>query len=146
MQVKEIMTRKVEIIHPETSIAEAAEIMKAHDVGALPVCDGDNLIGMLTDRDIIVRATADGFHPETMQAGEVMTADVVYGFEDQEVSEVGKIMEEHQIRRLPILSREKRLVGVLSLGDIVIGTQDKDLAGAALKEVSEPTPTSQKTK
>ncbi len=140
------MTRKVEIIHPETSIAEAAEIMKAHDVGALPVCDGDNLIGMLTDRDIIVRATADGFHPETMQAGEVMTADVIYGFEDQEVSEVSKIMEEHQIRRLPILSREKRLVGVLSLGDIVIGTQDKELAGAALKEVSEPTPTSQKTK
>jgi CBS domain-containing protein len=93
VQVKEIMTRKVEIIHPETSIAEAAEIMKAHDVGALSVCDGDNLIGMLTDRDIIVRATADGFHPETVQAGEVMTADVRYAFEDQEVSEVSKIVK-----------------------------------------------------
>ena len=141
MQVKEIMTRKVEVISPETSVAEAAEIMKAHDVGALPVCDGDKLVGMLTDRDIIVRTTADGFHPETVQAGEIMTRDVVYGFEDQEITEASRIMEEKQIRRLPIVNRRKRLVGVLSLGDIAVGTGNKELAGEALKEVSEPAAT-----
>src|SRR5918996_5546332 len=91
VQVKEIMTRKVEVISPETSVAEAAEIMKAHDVGALPVCDGDKLVGMLTDRDIIVRSTAEGFHPETVQAGEVMTRNAVYGFEDQDVAEASRI-------------------------------------------------------
>jgi CBS domain-containing protein len=138
VQVKEIMTRKVEVISPKTSVAEAAEIMKAHDVGVLPVCDGDKLVGMLTDRDIIVRTTADGFHPETVQAGEVMTGDVVYGFEDQEISEASRIMEEKQIRRLPIVNRSKRLVGMLSLGDIAVGTGNKELAGEALKEVSEP--------
>jgi len=138
MKVKDIMTRKVEVIAPDTSIAEAAEVMKAHDVGVLPVCDGDRLIGLLTDRDIIVRSTADGFHPETVQAGEVMTADVVYGFDDQEIDEASRIMEEKQIRRLPIVNRQKRLVGMLSLGDIAVGTGDKELAGQALKEVSEP--------
>jgi CBS domain-containing protein len=138
VQVKEIMTSEVELIHPETPIAEAAEIMKGYDVGALPVCDGDKLVGMLTDRDIIVRATADGFHPETVQTGEVMTSNVVYAFEDQDVSEASKIMEEKQIRRLPILNRDRRLVGVLSLGDIALATENKELAGEALKEVSEP--------
>ena len=138
MQVRDIMSRKVEVISPQTSVAEAAEIMKAHDVGVLPVCDGDRLVGMLTDRDIIVRSTADGFHPETVQAGEVMTADVVYGFEDQEISEAARLMEEKQIRRLPIVNRQKSLVGVLSLGDIAAG--NKELAGEALKQVAEPTP------
>jgi CBS domain-containing protein len=138
VQVKELMTRKVEVIHPDASIAEAAEIMKARDVGVLPVCEDNKLVGMLTDRDIIVRATADGFHPETVPAGEVMTREVVYAFEDQEVGEVSKIMQDKQIRRLPILSREKRLVGVLSLGDIALGTKDRELTAQAFKEISEP--------
>ncbi|HZA52643.1 MAG TPA: CBS domain-containing protein [Candidatus Udaeobacter sp.] len=140
MQVKDIMTRKVQAISPSTPVAEAAEIMKAHDVGALPVCEGNKLIGMLTDRDIIVRSTAEGFHPETIQAEEVMTRHAVYGFEDQDVGEASRIMEENQIRRLPILNREKCLVGVLSLGDIAVGTQNKELAGEALREISEPAP------
>jgi CBS domain-containing protein len=139
--IKEVMTRKVQVISPDTSIAEAAEIMKCHDVGILPVCDGDKLVGMLTDRDITVRATADGFHPETIQAGEVMTKEVVYAFEDQEIDEASRIMEEKQIRRLPIVNRRKRLIGMLSLGDIAVGTGDKELAGEALKEVSEPATT-----
>ena len=138
VQVKDIMARKVEAISPTTSVAEAAEIMKAHDVGALPVCDGNRLVGMLTDRDIIVRSTAEGFHPETVQAGEVMTRNAVYGFEDQDVAEASRIMEENQIRRLPILDRQKRLVGMLSLGDIALGTDNKELAGEALREISEP--------
>ena len=120
MKVKEIMARKVEAIDPETSIADAAEIMKAHNVSALPVCDGEELVGMLTERDIVVRATADGFHPEVLQSGEIMTSGLTYGYEDQDVSEVIKIMEEKWIRHLPILNRNKRLVGVLSLADIAL--------------------------
>src|SRR5439155_1724130 len=135
VQVKEIMTRKVEIIHPETSIAEAAEIMNAHDVGALPVCDGDNLIGMLTDRDITVRATADGFHPETMQAGEVMTADVIYGFEDQEVSDdIHCNKTSHETLR-PLFSQIAQSADLLLLGGDLVDYGLPEEAAILAKEL-----------
>jgi len=138
MRIKDLMSSDVEVIRPETTVAEAAELMKTLDIGVLPVCDGGRLIGILTDRDIVVRGTADGFHPETMSAREVMTAEVVYCFEDQEVTEAGRIMKEKQIRRVPVLNREKQLVGIISLGDLAGGGGDKTLAGETLQEISEP--------
>src|SRR5205809_5129978 len=110
MQVREVMTHHVEVVRPDTTLQEAAQKMRNLDVGPLPVCDGERLVGMLTDRDITVRATAEGRDPTTTQAREVMTPEVFYCFEDQDVSEAARIMQEHQIRRILVVSREKRLV------------------------------------
>src|SRR5437764_4004303 len=105
------MTPGGEVIAPEASIYEAAEKMRHLDVGPLPVCDGERLVGMLTDRDITVWAVAAGRDPLMTPVREVMTPEVVYGFDDQEVHEAARLMEQHQIRRLPVVNRQKRLVG-----------------------------------
>jgi CBS domain-containing protein len=139
MQLKDIMTRQVEVTSPEATIQQAAEQMRRLDVGPLPVCDGDRLIGMLTDRDITVRAVAEGSDPTTTIVREAMTPEIVYGFEDQDVQEAARLMEQYQIRRLPILNRDKRLVGIVSLGDLAVGTGNPPLAGEVLEQVSEPT-------
>jgi CBS domain-containing protein len=138
MQLKEVMTRDVEVIHPNASLAEAADKMGALDVGPLPVCDGYRLVGMITDRDIAVRATAAGRDPKTTRVRDAMTEDVVYGFEDQDVREAARIMEEKQIRRLVVLDRDKRLVGIVSLGDLATDAGDDRLSGEVLERVSEP--------
>src|SRR5215468_7766395 len=108
MQLKEIMTPGVEVISPEATIQEAAEKMRHLDIGPLPVCDGERLVGMLTDRDITVRAVAAGRDPLTTQVHEVMTPDVVYGFDDQDVQDAARLMEQYQIRRLPVLNHSKQ--------------------------------------
>jgi CBS domain-containing protein len=138
MQLKDVMTRDVEVIHPNATLEEAAAKMDALNVGPLPVCDGDRLVGMLTDRDVTVRATAAGRDPKTTRVREVMTDEVVYCFEDQDTNEAARIMEEKQIRRLVILNRDKRLVGIVSLGDLAVTTQDDQLSGEVLERVSEP--------
>jgi CBS domain-containing protein len=138
MQLMEIMTRDVEVIHPNATVEEAAEKMEALDVGPLPVCDGDRLVGMVTDRDITVRATAVGVDPGVVTVRDVMTPDVVYAFEDQDVREAARLMEQHQIRRLAVLDRDKRLVGIVSLGDLAEDTRDEQMSGQVLKGVSEP--------
>ncbi|MEW6296620.1 MAG: CBS domain-containing protein [Thermodesulfobacteriota bacterium] len=138
MQIRDVMTPKVEIVHPDAALREAAEKMSQLDVGPLPVCDGERLVGMLTDRDITVRATAKGCDPNTTKVRDVMTPDVVYCFEDQDVETAAQMMEMRQIRRLPVLNREKRLVGIVSLGDVAVKTGDQNLAGEALERVSEP--------
>lgn len=112
--------------------------MKSCDFGALPVCSNDRLIGMITDRDIAVRAVADGRDPNYTQVDGTMSEQLVYCFEDQDVSEAAKLMEENQIRRLPILDRNKRLVGIISLGDIATRVHDEQLCGEVLERVSEP--------
>jgi CBS domain-containing protein len=139
MQVKEVMTRGVECISPHASIADAAQKMKQLDVGALPICgDDDRLAGMITDRDITIRAIADGCQPDGTCVEEVMTPGVVYCFDDQEVADAAQLMEDRQIRRLPVLNRNKRLVGIISLGDLAVKNQDDRLSGEALERVSEP--------
>jgi CBS domain-containing protein len=138
MQLREIMTRDVEIIGPQATLKDAAKRMKELDVGLMPICDGEKLTGMLTDRDITVRAIAEGRNPTKTKVSDIMSPDVAYCFEDQEVEEAVSLMEVKQIRRLPIMSRDKRLVGIVSLGDLAVHTGDSDLAGEALKEVSEP--------
>ena len=138
MQIEQIMTRNVEIISPETTLREAAQKMRDLDVGSLPVCDGERLKGMLTDRDITIRATAEGRNPDSTQAMDVMTAAIYYCYEDQDVAEAAQAMEKKQIRRLPIVDRNKKLVGIVSLGDLAVDTGKERLAGEALTEISRP--------
>lgn len=137
-QIKEIMTRQVEVVNPDATLWEAAQKMAALDVGPLPVCNGDELVGMLTDRDITVRATAEGRDPKTTKVHEVMTPEVIFAFEDEDVSEASRIMMEEQIRRLVVLNQSKKLVGIVSLGDLVVHTGDVEQAGETLEGVSEP--------
>src|SRR5215470_8736340 len=140
MQVGEVMTRHVEVIDSNAPLREAASKMKTLDIGLIPVCDGEKLKGMLTDRDITIRATAEGLDPTTTEVADVMTTEVAYCFEDQDVEEAAGIMEAKQIRRMPILDRNKRLVGIISLGDLAIHTPANDLSAQALKEISHPAP------
>ena len=138
MQLKEIMTPGVEVIAPEATIQEAAEKMRHLDIGPLPVCDGDRLVGLLTDRDITVRAVAEGRNPATTQVREVMTPEVVYGYEEQDSQDAARLMEQYQIRRLPVLNHAKRLVGMVSLGDLAVHAGGQSLAGEVLEQVSAP--------
>lgn len=112
--------------------------MATLDVGMLPVCTGDQLVGMLTDRDITVRATAQGRDPKTTKVHEVMTPEVLYVFEDDDVSEAAQVMTAQQIRRLVVLDQAKKLVGIVSLGDLAVHTGDTQQAGETLEGVSEP--------
>jgi CBS domain-containing protein len=138
MQLKDIMTPNPECIRPDDTLQDAARRMQDLDVGPLPVCDNDHLAGMITDRDITVRATAEGKDPRTARVREVMTKEVIYCFEDQDIDDAARMMEERQIRRLLILNRERRLVGIVSLGDLAVETGDRSKAGEILQEVSEP--------
>ena len=137
MQVSQILTREVETIRPDTSVKEAAQRMRSMDVGALPVCDGRHLLGMVTDRDITIRITAEGRDVNNTPVQEAMTPDVDFVFEDQDVQDAAKIMRERQIRRLPVLSRDKQLVGILALGDLAQAGDDH-MTGDALEQISEP--------
>lgn len=141
MLIQDIMTRDVEVVRPDTSLEEAAQKMKALDIGPLPICDGERLVGMLTDRDITIRAVAEGRDPHNTRVSEVMTPDVVYCFEDQEVGDAVRIMEQYQIRRLLVLNHDKRLVGIVSLGDLAVrdvAAEDEGLDEEVLQAVSEP--------
>ena len=138
MQVKEVMTCDAECIPPDSTLQKAAQRMRDLNVGSLPICDNDRLAGMITDRDITVRAIADGRDPKTIAVREIMTPQIVYCFEDQDVQEAARLMEEKQIRRLPILNRNKRLVGIVSLGDLAVKAEDEKMSGKTLERVSEP--------
>jgi len=138
MQVKEIMTRGVECANPDTTVKEAARKMRDLGVGPLPICDNDRLVGLVTDRDIVIRAVAEGKDPSATRVRDVMTPEIVWCFEDQDVCEVADLMKEKQIRRIAVVNRDKRLVGIVSLGDLAVDTHDENLAGATLEAVSEP--------
>jgi len=139
MQVNEVMTQGVTCVRPNDNIATAAQKMKDLDVGALPVCgDNDRLVGMITDRDITVRATAGCCDPGGTSVNDAMTPNIIYVFDDQDVNEAAQLMKENQVRRLVVLNRDKRLVGIVSLGDLAVDTRDEELAGATLEAVSEP--------
>lgn len=138
MKLSEIMTRDVIVIQPDDSLQSAAKMMRDRNIGFLPVCDGDELLGVLSDRDITIRALADGMDAAIMLGRDLMTTPAIYCYDDQDVSEAAKIMEENQIRRLVVLSREeKKLVGVVSLGDLARNETNK-LSGEVLQKVSEP--------
>lgn len=118
--VSEVMTRNVQFVSPQESLQRAAEMMDELNVGALPVCDGEHLVGMVTDRDITVRATAAGKAPGDAHVEEVMSTDVRWCFEDQSIDEVMQKMADTQIRRVPVVSHDDahRLIGIVSLGDV----------------------------
>ena len=136
MQVQELMTRDVAILSPYDNLRTAAVRMAELDVGALPVGDEDRLVGMLTDRDIVVRGLAEG-RDLTARVKEVMTPQVKYCYLDQEIEEISANMADIQVRRLPVLDRDKRLVGILSLSDIATGA-DMENAAEALGGISRP--------
>lgn len=138
MQLREVMTPNVEVIHPDAPLQEAAALMKALDVGSLPVSDGNQMQGMLTDRDITIRATAEGRDPRQTRVREIMSSDVVYCFEDQPVEEGARLMEERQIRRLPIVNRGRQLVGIVALGDLALELSNDQKVGQVLEAISEP--------
>lgn len=137
MKVKDVMTTQVEVVRPDASIQEAAEKMRALDVGALPVCDGQRLAGMITDRDITIRATAQARDAKTTPVRDVLSPELVYAFEDQDLEEAERLMQEKQIRRLPVLSRDKQLVGIVGLADVAAEGGKKEVA-RTVQAVSKP--------
>lgn len=135
MKISDCMTHKVRVIEPDTTLREAAGIMAALDAGVLPVARNDQLVGVLTDRDIAIRGIAAGKGPDTL-AGDVMSKEVKYCYEDEDVEHVARNMGELQVRRLPVMSRDKRLVGIVTLGDIACGQEDPVVVGEALGCIS----------
>lgn len=131
------MTPHAQCVSPDASLADAAQRMRELDVGALPICDNDRLAGIVTDRDLAIRGVAEGRDPRSTPVRAVMSPHLAYIFDDQEVEEAARLMEVKQIRRLPVLNRAKRLVGIISLGDIAVET-GVALSGEALKEISQP--------
>jgi CBS domain-containing protein len=134
MLVRDIMTRDVQLLAPHDTLLAAARRMRDDDIGSLPVAEGDRLVGYVTDRDLVVRGLAEGFSADT-HIHDVMTDKVLYCFEDEEVEEVAVNMADNQVRRLPVLSREKRLVGIVALGDLATKGEDAS-AEDALEGVS----------
>ena len=138
MQLRNVMTRDVEVVRPDASVQEAAAKMKQLDVGPLPVCDGKRVLGMVTYRDITIRAVAEGRDPTSTKVQEVMTDEVIYCYEDQDAEDAARLMAEKQVRRLLVLDRDKQLVGIVSLGDLAVDTADPIRAGETLERVSQP--------
>jgi CBS domain-containing protein len=135
MKVKEIMTTDVECVPPDAGIQELANKMKTLDVGFVPICEDDRLAGTVTDRDIVVRCLAGGKDPAACKASDIMTKDVFWCFEDQDVKDVAKRMREKNVRRMLIMNKDKKLVGVVSIGDIAKVEQNE--TGKTLKDIAE---------
>jgi CBS domain-containing protein len=134
MQVRDVMTSKVSMVKPDALLSEVAKRMRDEDIGAVPVADGDKLIGMVTDRDIVTRGVAETSDVSRIRARDVMSPKVLYCMEDESVTDVLINMRDEQIRRLPVVNQEKRLVGVVSLGDL--SQAETDRAGDALAGIS----------
>lgn len=135
MQVSEIMSRDVLLVNPDETIAQVAKMMAENDVGFLPVRENDRLVGTITDRDIVVRCVAEGKDRDA-RVRDVMTSDVKYCFEDEEIEDVTRNMGDIQVRRLPVVNRDKRLTGIVSLADAA--QELPSAAGSGLKEITVP--------
>jgi CBS domain-containing protein len=138
MKIADIMSRDVDSIRLETTLTEAAKKMKEHDIGSLPVTDGQKIHGMLTDRDIVIRAIAQDKDPNRTTAREAMTEKILYVFDDQDVKEAAESMKDQQVRRLVVLNRDKRLVGFVSMGDLSRKANDEHLTASVAGRVAEP--------
>lgn len=137
MKIREMMTKETRSVAPNTPVIEAAGLMRLHDIGVVPVLDGERVVGMLTDRDIVLQVVADGDDPRTTLVSEVMSTGSISVKEDQEVDDAVQLMQTYQIRRLPVLDASGKLVGIVSLGDIAVDVH-AGLSGKALRDVSEP--------
>ena len=140
MLLKEIMTHDVEVVSPGDTLEQAARKMEERNVGPMPVCEGNRVVGMLTDRDITVRSTAEGEDPTVIRVRDIMTPEVLYCLEDQLVGEASRLMQDNQVRRLLVLNRDRQLVGIVSLADLAVETGDAELVGQTLEQVSAPDP------
>ncbi|QGQ48010.1 CBS domain-containing protein [Metabacillus sediminilitoris] len=136
MKVAEVMTTNVDSCTPENSCKEVAEKMKELEVGAIPICEDGKLVGLITDRDLVINGIANNLSSEST-VSKLMTNDVVKGTKDMSVEEAATIMSQQQIRRLPIVEGDK-LIGIVSLGDLAVNNQSNDKAGDALQDISEP--------
>jgi len=136
MKVKHVMTREVVVASPEDTICEAARRMAECDAGALPVGENDRLVGVITDRDIAVRAVAQRLSPDT-PVRDIMSREVLYCFDEEDVEHVARNMADQQIRRLPVVNRDKRLVGILSIADLALNAKSRT-AGEAVAGISRP--------
>lgn len=136
MNIQEIMSTDVHIASPNDTLQIAAQIMDEHDIGLLPVAENDRLIGMLSDRDITIRGVARGLAPAACEVREVMSPDVMYIYDDESIEDAARNMSNLQVHRLPVLNRDKRLVGIVSLGDLAL--TEKRRAGNALSGISQP--------
>lgn len=134
MRVAEAMTRDVRVASPDQSIRDVARIMADLDIGSLPVGENDRLVGMITDRDIVIRALAQGKTPDA-KVRDVMSQDVKYCYEDDEIANVAHNMGDIQVRRLPVVNRDKRLVGIVALADVAT-QEDAHTAGDAICGIS----------
>ena len=138
MNIRDIMTTQVELVGPDTSLAQAAQKMRDADIGALPVGENDRLVGVVTDRDITIRAVAEGRDPNTTPVRDALSGHAIYVFDDQSTEEAARVMAERQVRRLPVLNRDKRLVGIVALADLARESGDDSLTAHAAKGVSRP--------
>lgn len=137
MKIREMMTKGTRFVAPETPVIEAAGLMRLHDIGVVPVLEDSRIVGMLTDRDIVLQVVADGRDSKTTLVRDVMSTGSISVFDDQDVDEAVQLMQRYQVRRLPVLDRGSKLVGIVSLGDIAVDVH-AGLSGRVLKEVSEP--------
>ncbi len=135
MKVSECMSTDVEIASPDDTLRDVARTMREIDAGSMPVGENDRLVGMITDRDIVVRAIAEGMGPDAT-VRQAMSTHVRWCYDDEDVADVSEQMGEHKIRRLPVLNRDKRLIGIISLGDVA--HTDGVTSGRALHEITEP--------
>ncbi|HKU95739.1 MAG TPA: CBS domain-containing protein [Vineibacter sp.] len=138
MLVAEVMTRNAEMVAPDASLQQAAQKMEELDIGVLPVCDGHRLLGVITDRDIAVRAVSAGALPSEALVQDFMSPDPAWCYEDDQVGAALDDMEARRLRRLMVLDRDERLVGILALGDVAVKAQADRETGAALSEISRP--------
>ncbi len=138
MKIKDIMTTSVEMVSPDDTLQDAAKKMRIEDCGSLPVGKDDRLVGIITDRDIVTRAVARGLDPDDACVGDVMTVDIKYVYEDESLDELANSMAALQIKRLPVLNRQKRLVGIVSLSDMATAKDAAHDAEIALSGISRP--------
>lgn len=136
-QLRELMTRDVKVITPDMTIGDAAKKMREGNFGMMPVGENDRMIGTISDRDIVIRAVAEGMDFST-KVRDVMSKGIAWAYEDETVEEAAKIMSERQVRRLPVVNRDKRLVGIVALGDIAVERSEIEPAAEALSEISKP--------
>jgi CBS-domain-containing membrane protein len=140
MIISEVMTREVRVASPDDTLQCVARVMQEEDFGSLPVAENDRLVGMLTDRDITIRAVGLGLPPQDSKVREIMSTSVRYVYDDESVQDVAQVMGDLHVRRLPVLNRDKRLVGIVSLGDLALSKPTS--AGDALQSIAEAPPSS----
>ncbi|NCC22678.1 MAG: CBS domain-containing protein [Alphaproteobacteria bacterium] len=135
MKIKDILSRDVELANPDTTIADVARKMKERNCGSIPVSENDRLVGMITDRDIAIRCVAEGLDCASMTAEQIMTPGILYCYDDEDAEEVARNMAETKVRRLPVVNRDKKLVGIVSLGDLAVGCEDESITGEVLERI-----------